>query len=184
MKHSEPRLFVTDYASYNEGTQFEFGHWVDLNDFSDADGLMDYINDHFEECDKKRPLFGGSPREEIMFTDYECFPSQLYSESMSYKEMEALYEWINLEDKEKVKVAYLLDQGYDMSQAMSDYDGVYMREYDGTIREKYDLFEEYYPAAYEADDNCPYLEINYDRFIRERFNEFEYEGTTYLVQSN
>ena len=26
--------FLTDYASYNNGTQFEFGHWVNLEDFS------------------------------------------------------------------------------------------------------------------------------------------------------
>lgn len=32
-----PKLFLTDYASYNEGKQFEFGHWVDLSQFSDAD---------------------------------------------------------------------------------------------------------------------------------------------------
>lgn len=31
-----PKLFLTDYASYNNGTQFQFGHWVDLTDFSDA----------------------------------------------------------------------------------------------------------------------------------------------------
>jgi hypothetical protein len=32
-----PQIFLTDYASYNNGTQFEFGHWVDLSEFSDAD---------------------------------------------------------------------------------------------------------------------------------------------------
>jgi len=63
-----PRIFLTDYNSYNNGTQFQFGHWVDLTQFSDEKEIRDYINDHFEECDKKSPL--SSPREEIMITDY------------------------------------------------------------------------------------------------------------------
>ena len=47
------KIFLTDYASYNNGTQFEFGHWVDLDQFDDADELNDYIEDHFEQADKK-----------------------------------------------------------------------------------------------------------------------------------
>lgn len=31
------KIFLTDYASYNNGTQFEFGHWVELNDFNDEE---------------------------------------------------------------------------------------------------------------------------------------------------
>lgn len=76
-----PKIFLTDYASYNEGTQFEFGHWVDLEQFNDADELRDYITDHFKKADKKRPLACGTPREEIMVTDYEDLPELLYSES-------------------------------------------------------------------------------------------------------
>ena len=50
------KIFLTDYASYNNGTQFEFGHWVDLSDFSDADELMEYISDHLAEADKISPF--------------------------------------------------------------------------------------------------------------------------------
>ena len=35
------KIFLTDYASYNNGTQFEFGHWVELNDFNDEDELKE-----------------------------------------------------------------------------------------------------------------------------------------------
>jgi hypothetical protein len=49
-------------AAGNNGTQFEFGHWVDLSDFSDSEELNEYIINHFQECDEK-PF---SPREEIM----------------------------------------------------------------------------------------------------------------------
>ena len=180
MKQSEPRLFVTDYASYNEGTQFEFGHWVDLSDFSDADDFMDYLSNHFKECDEKRPLWGGAIREEYMFTDYEGFPKQLYSESMGGKDMERLFEFIALDEYDKPKAAYLIDNGEDFD----NYDNIYMREYDGSNRAKWDLFEEYYAEAEAIENSNPYVSIDYDAFIRECFNEFEYDGTTYLVDSN
>jgi len=100
-----PRLFLTDYASYNNGTQFEFGHWVDLSQFSDAEEFQEYITKHFAECDEKSPL--DSPREETMFTDFEGFPEHLYSESMSVNEMETLFkylalDWENKTDSEKL----------------------------------------------------------------------------------
>lgn len=184
MEQSEPRLFVTDYASYNEGTQFEFGHWVDLSDFSDADDFMEYLSNHFEECDENRPLECGSPREEYMFTDYEGFPGQLYGESMGGKDMEWLFEFVALDEYDKPKAAYLLEQGESVDRALSNYDNVYMSEYDGSRKEDWALFEEYYPEAEAIENSNPYVSIDYDRFIRECFNEFEYDGKTYLVNSN
>jgi len=85
-----PQIFLTDYASYNNGTQFEFGHWVDLTNFSDADELNEYIVNHFAECDKISPL--DSPREEIMITDFEGFPEEFYSESMSFDNLYNYFE--------------------------------------------------------------------------------------------
>jgi antirestriction protein len=184
MKQSEPRLFVTDYASYNEGTQFEFGHWVELSDFSDAKDFMQYLSNHFKECDEKRPLACGSPREEYMFTDYEGFPKQLYSESMGGKDMEFLFMFVDLGDEDKVKAAYLMEQGESVDRALSFYDNVYMREYDGSRKAVWELFEECYPEAEAIENSNPYVSIDYDAFIRNEFNEFEYDGTTYLIQSN
>jgi antirestriction protein len=88
----DAKIFLTDYASYNEGTQFEFGHWVDLDNFSDADELRDYITNHFAEADKKRPLLCGTPREEIMITDFEGFPRALYSETMDFDKLFEFYD--------------------------------------------------------------------------------------------
>jgi hypothetical protein len=87
------KLFVTDYASYNEGNQFEHGHWVDLSDFSDADDFNEYLENHFEECGIEDP--------EPMFTDFEGFPDSFYSESMSSNDLEKLYDFLNLNDKDK-----------------------------------------------------------------------------------
>jgi hypothetical protein len=181
MKQSEPRLFVTDYASYNEGTQFEFGHWVELSDFSDADDFMEYLSNHFKECDEKRPLGYGAIREEYMFTDYEGFPKQLYGESMGGKDMERLFEWIALEDEEKIKAAYLMENSYTVDEALEQYDQVSMHEYDGSNQAKWDLFELIYPDAEAIENTNQYVIIDYNSFIRNEFNEFEYDGVTYLV---
>ena len=110
MKNTDttPRIFLTDYASYNNGTQFEFGHWVDLDDFSDADELSEYISNHFAECDEKSPL--GSPREEIMITDFEGFPDILYSESSmdfakvyayieAFADVDTAEDWLSLHNE-------------------------------------------------------------------------------------
>ncbi len=99
---TDAKIFLTDYASYNNGTQFEFGHWVGLSDFNDAEELNDYIINHFEECDEKSPL--DSPREEIMITDFEGFPDSLYSESsMDFDKLFKLFEYMeenNIENLE------------------------------------------------------------------------------------
>lgn len=95
-----PQIFLTDYASYNNGTQFEFGHWVDLTQFSDADELQEYISKHFAECDKKSPLDDyGSKREETMITDFEGFPKEFYSESGC--DWEKIFKYIELDFENK-----------------------------------------------------------------------------------
>jgi hypothetical protein len=88
------KLFLTDYASYNEGNQFQFGHWVDLTQFTDVEKFQEYIKNHFLECDKKSPLFGGCKREETMFTAYEGFPENFYHESMSFSNMKTLFKYL------------------------------------------------------------------------------------------
>jgi hypothetical protein len=85
-------IFLTDYASYNDGSQFEFGHWVKLNQFANADELNAYITKHFQNADKKSPLGCFSPREEIMITDFEGFPSAFYDECMNFEQLFEYFE--------------------------------------------------------------------------------------------
>jgi hypothetical protein len=171
---TEAKIFLTDYASYNNGSQFEFGHWVDLSDFSDADELNEYIKKHFAEADEKSPL--SSPREEIMITDFEGFPRKLYSESMQFDD---LFEYLNLDDDDKIKVSFILEQGESFEYAMSKYEDVQL--YDDTYETLCDIFSEFYPQAVEADSNCWYVTIDYDRFRDENFREFNYDGYSYIV---
>jgi len=177
-----PKLFLTDYESYNNGTQFEFGHWVDLSEFSSADEFLEYIETHFKAADEKSPLPCGTPREETMFTDYEGMPRALYSESMSAKELANLFEFLALDEDDRRKTAFIMEQGESVEYALSKYSDVIMHE--DTDNAKYELFEMYYPEAEQAEQACPYVEINYDRFIKENFTEFEYEGQHYLVEDS
>lgn len=178
------RLFLTDYASYNNGTQFEFGHWVDLEQFDAADEFMEYIKEHFEEADKKSPLPCFSKREEIMFTDYEGMPKELYSESMSFKEMEQIFQLKELDDDDQLKVIFMLEQNCEFDYAIEKYEDVYMTPYNYTNEEKYDLIEQYYPDIYEISSKIPYLEVNEDHFIEENFTEFNYNNQDYLIHDS
>lgn len=94
------KLFVTDYASYNEGKQFKFGHWVELNDFTDAEEFNEYLTNHFNNV-------VGLQDFEPMYTDFEGFPASLYSESLSNTDLEKIFKYIEIgyegaSDSEKV----------------------------------------------------------------------------------
>ena len=180
---SSPRLFLTDYASYNNGTQFEFGHWVDLDDFTDEDDFSEYITNHLAEADKKSPLGFGSIREEPMFTDFENFPRELYSESCNPSDLEGLFEYLNLDDDAKIKIQVLMAvHGYGIKEAISEADNCYIREFDPHGDDKYYLFEEFYPEAEKQEQSNDYLTIDYDRFIDDCYTKVEIDGTTYLLE--
>lgn len=185
MKNQEvtPKLFLTDYASYNEGTQFEFGHWVELDQFSDHLEFSDYITNHFKEADKKSPLYSGQ-REETMFTDFEGFPSGLYSESYCERELEQLFQFLTLEDQEKINVQILLEQSYDIDEAIEKAEDINPIQYDYTFTEKVEIFEMWFPEAEEIEQSNPYVSIDYDRFIDNEFTEFTIDGINYLVMDN
>ena len=123
------KIFLTDYASYNNGTQFEFGHWVDLTQFSSVDELDDYIREHFEQADGKSPLPCGTPREEVMITDYENFPKCFYCESYDSETMEKLFDYLNMDDDDrKILEMYADATGYsiqdiDISDAQDAFHG-------------------------------------------------------------
>ena len=176
-----PRLFLTDYASYNNGTQFQFGHWVDLDQFNDEDEFSDYITEHLAECDKKSPLGFGSIREEPMFTDFENFPRELYSESCSPSDLADLFAWINLEDDKKLIVTALMSAwSYGITEAIEASEDCYLTEY--TDNAKYELFEMCYPEAEKAEQSNDYVSIDYDRFIDDNYTKVEIDGTTYLLE--
>lgn len=64
-----PSVYCGTYAKYNEGSLY--GMWIDLTTFDDYDEFIDFCKMLHE--DENDP--------ELMFQDYEGFPSEWYSES-------------------------------------------------------------------------------------------------------
>lgn len=162
-----PRIFLTDYASYNAGKQFEYGHWVDLDIFSDHDEFMEYVKKHFKKANKESPdIF----REEIMITDYEDFPSELYDESGSH--IELIFVWMNLEEYEKHQFEYSIwNHGLSSANNFAD-----VCLYHDDVE---DIFHELYPGT---DDLPDYCYVNYDAFERDCLTSFDcLDGTRVYV---
>lgn len=84
-----PALFVGTYGKYNAGSLD--GMWVDLTTFADYDDFIGFCTLlHHDEADP-----------EFMFPDYENFPRDLYSESMSRKDFEELMTYCELNDGQR-----------------------------------------------------------------------------------
>lgn len=95
-----PKVYVGTYAKYASGSID--GKWVNLTDFDNED-------DFLEKC---REIHSDEEDPELMFQDYECFPSKYYSESYIDPEV---WEYIEkIEDYNKDVVDAILDDGYDL----------------------------------------------------------------------
>ena len=95
----EARIYVGDYASYNNG--FLFGRWLSLNGKT-TNEIWKEIRGVLKENSAKL----GALCEEPMFQDFEGFPREFYRESNL--DFERLAQYLELEDHEQEKVrAYL-----------------------------------------------------------------------------
>jgi antirestriction protein len=181
---TEARVFLTDYASYNNGTQFEFGHWVDLNQFGDAEELNDYIRNHFEECDKSSPLDNyDSIREEPMITDYEGFPKAFYSESMSF---ENLFEYFERAEQShfdtEVIEAFAEHGNYSIEDIDTFFDALeesYSGEFTSDEDFAMDMAEQ---TGYEESAQWPQNCINWERAARDLMYDY-YESNGHYFRS-
>lgn len=88
---SIPRVYVGTYAKYNRGSIA--GQWVDLAEFADdKSGFMDRCREiHADESDP-----------ELMFQDFEGFPSAFYGESGL---ADGLWEWLALDEDDRELLA-------------------------------------------------------------------------------
>lgn len=91
----EPALYVGTYGKYSNGSIQ--GAWLYLDDYSDAEAFLEACHElHKDERDP-----------ELMFQDYENFPAELYSESMGESGIQAIYDWMELdEDTQEVLEVY------------------------------------------------------------------------------
>ena len=97
-----PSVYCGTYRKYNEGSIF--GAWLDISKFSDYDEFIDVC----------RQLHADEEDPELMFQDYEGFPSSLYCEScMGEETFDKILEYAKLDDKEQEAFDDYLDLGHD-----------------------------------------------------------------------
>lgn len=90
-----PRIYVTTYAKYNEGSSR--GEWLDLEEYACKDDFLEACQElHSDEDDP-----------ELMFSDYEDIPATFISES--YVEDE-LWAWLDLDEDDRDTVRLYLDE--------------------------------------------------------------------------
>lgn len=88
-----PKVYCGTFAKYNDGSIK--GEWMDMTDYSDAE-------EFFAACAE---LHKDEEDPEFMFQDYECFPKELYSESMSTQDVEPILEYAKLTPEQRELVA-------------------------------------------------------------------------------
>jgi antirestriction protein len=115
-----PKIYVADLEAYNNGRLS--GVWLDLADYSDADELMEAIQDFLKTT-------GG---EEYAIHDVEYIPSNMYSEYMGQKDFEELYEMIDLAKENDLPLSVV-------QEVVSQYDASAVDEFQG----RYDDAEDF-----------------------------------------
>ncbi|MEN8882703.1 MAG: antirestriction protein ArdA [Flavobacteriaceae bacterium] len=112
-----PKIYVADLEAYNNGVLK--GEWLDLDDYSDADELMDAIEEVVGE-------------NEYAIHDVEGIPSSMYSEYMGREDFEELYEMIELAKDNDLPIDVVID-------VVSQYDENIVDSYNG----RYDSMREF-----------------------------------------
>lgn len=98
------RIYVGTYAKYNSGSIA--GAWLDLEDYASRSAFLEACHElHKDEEDP-----------ELMFQDYEGFPSGFYNESSAPPD--ELWEWFELDDDDR-ELLEVYQSGIDES---ADYD--------------------------------------------------------------
>ena len=109
------RLFITTYALYNNGKQFattETGNWYDI------DGSITY-EDLAVKLALVQESFGLGSDVEMMATDYDDGPKELYEESVNSDHFEWIQKYNDLDEYEQVGFRYLVqDIGHSIEDAL------------------------------------------------------------------
>ena len=178
IKTNNMELFITDYASYNEGTQFEFGKWWSLDDYADAEDFKDAVQEYFEKADEKRPLDEyGSKREELMITDSEGI-GDLYQESYSDKHIEELYTLLEMADKTQYDIDFLIEVkshfGYDIDDFEMAFDDMIIVHEDSA----YDIMIQ---SCTELENLPSYVAIDWEKTEEWFYQDYAEIGGYYVL---
>ena len=145
------RIYVGTYAKYNDGSIK--GAWLDCEDYADHDEFI-------EAC---KALHSDESDPELMFQDYEGFPSGYYGECSISPE---LWAWLELDDDEREMLEayqYCVDETATIDQARD--------AFMGTADSEIDYAEQYLEEAGLLDtipENLRYY-FDYHAYARDLF---------------
>jgi len=114
-----PALYCGTYGKYNDGSIK--GAWMYLEDYKTPEEFLTACADlHKDESDP-----------EFMFQDFEYLPKDLYSESLSLVDLEAIYQYINLDERDREILSEYMDAtGYSFADSIDNFEDCYETELD------------------------------------------------------
>lgn len=125
---SEASVYCGTYAKYNNGDLT--GQWLKFSDYSDSEEFFNACKElHSDEIDP-----------EFMFQDYENFPENLYSESLSEGDVDKIYELVDFVAK--------ID-GWDDSDWLNAHN-TYCQESGDPDNQIYDFDDEFFNTYFEG----------------------------------
>lgn len=160
--NANPKIWVTTYGAYNEGRLD--GRWIDLTEVSDISEIYDAVREDTKD-----------PDPEIMVCDYEFLPEDLYTESPSTDELQAMldYAWMD-EDDQEILDGWVEYNGWDNGKTVQEQ----LDEARDNFVGKYDTFSDFaYQLAYDAcilDGKNETLERYFDWKAWERDLTYDY----------
>ena len=162
-----PAVYVGTYAKYNDGSLF--GMWVDLVKCGDYDTFMEVC--HNLHADEEDP--------ELMYQDYECFPSAWYSESgIDEDTFDKIMEYADMDEDDMEAYEEFVDSfGNDSFDSFKER---YMVKWDS---EK-DFAEHIIDECYNLDDMMGHLAsyFDYEAFARDLFIDDYYFTDGYVFR--
>lgn len=164
------KIALTNLGQYNEGTLNFI--WLELP------ATADEITEALEKIDIGATRPDGGEYEEYFISDYECDFLKI-GEYDSIDELNEIAEALDdLDEYEETIVKALMDDGYDLEEALNKKDDCRLWDTDDMA----DIAEEYYYECYAPNNNVPdFIEryIDFDAMGRDMSFEgcfIEYEG--------
>ena len=150
----QPAIYCGTYGKYNNSSLF--GAWLDMR-------MFDSYDEFIEVCKK---LHADEEDPELMFQDYQCFPSQWYSEScMDEETFDKIKAFVEMDEPlQRAFRVYISDTGDD---SISGFEENYEGEYDS----EEDFAQHILSECYDLDEMMGNLSIYFDykAYARELF---------------
>lgn len=164
----QPSIYCGTYRKYNEGSLY--GAWLDISKFSDYEEFIDVC----------RQLHADEEDPELMFQDYECFPSVLYSEScMDEEAFNMILEYAELDDDRKEAVDDWMALGHDFD--MERFNEALQGHFDSQEDFAEHLVDECYDIEKSMGSLCSYFD--YKAFARDLFMcDYEMGNNNYVFR--